>query len=182
MPVQSQTVDVVAIRDANSKQVLTGADLLRGTVLDIAKLMEHPLETGAEIADHIVFQPVEIDLPMLIRGVQATQVFSELRQLYLAGTILTVQTRMRSYPDMVLLEIPHEENPEVSDAVWVNVKFREAKFVTAVYGGLVPRKVRHKAQASTAKKGGQQTTAVESKTASDLYKGSMLYRMTHGGR
>lgn len=183
----SKAVDVVAVlRGDTSAQVFAAARPLRATVYERARLMEHPLEDGATIADHKVQDPVEIDLPLMVPGGEALkETFEEIRQLYHEGVILTVQTRAASYLSMVLLEIPHEESAETMDAVTIGVRFREAKFVKAVYGGLAPAQVKSKPQASTAKRGAQQTTAAtapQAAKAGSEMKGSTLYRLTHKGK
>lgn len=170
-----QSTDVVAILDNASNQILATARPLRATVFDISKIMEHPLETGSVIADHLVRDPVEIDLPLVITGSEAAQVFAELRQHYLAGDLLTVLTRMGSYTSMVLIEIPHDEVPEAADSVTVGVKFREARFITPAKGGYAPK---HKKRAKTKKRGAQQTTTANTATEQ---RGSLLYRFAHRG-
>lgn len=179
MAVRSRKVDVVAILDASNQPVLADAQFLRATVYDVAKLMEHPLEDGSLIADHLVFQPVEIDLPMMLTGSSAKPVHIELRKLYLTGTKLIVQTRVDTYAFMILTEIPHEETADAYDAVTVNLRLREAIFVSAVYGGLAPVQVKSKPKASTAKKGAQQTTTAPPTTQA---KGSLLYQFSGLGK
>lgn len=175
----ARTVDVVAILDAASKPVLVDAQYLEATVFDVAKLMEHPLESGSVTSDHIVFQPVEIDLPLMITGENAKKVHIELRKLYLTATKLIVQTRVDTYAFMVLTEIPHDETPDVADGITVKVRLREAVFVDAVYGGLAPAQVKAKPKASTLKKGTQQTTAAPPAVQQ---KGSILYQLSGLGK
>lgn len=161
MTTSSRAVDVVAILDGESqKQVLESARPMRAAVYETADLMEHPLETGATIADHIVFAPVEIDLPLMINGPTVKDIFAELRGFYLAGSLLTVQTRARSYENMVLMEIPHGEEPEAITSLTVSVRLREANFVAPQYGGIAPKQVKEadKGKVSTTKRGAQQTT------------------------
>lgn len=175
-----RAVDIIAITQ-NGGQVIEFARPMAAMVFEVSNLMEHPLEDGSTIADHIVFLPVEIDMPMVVTGSDLTQVFASLRQLYLAGSILTVQTRVGSYPSMVLLELPHAETPDMLDGITIAVKFRQAKFVKAAYGGLAPAQVKEPAKASTVKKGSQQTTpatAPAQAQAAKEYKGSTLYRLT----
>lgn len=181
----SKAVDVVAVLRADTlAQVFADARPLQAVVYEVADLMDHPLEDGSQTTDHIVFRPVEIDLPLVISGADYAEVFEEIRTLYREGTLLTVQTRVASYASMVLREIPHDETPDQFDSVTIGVRFREAKFVKAVYGGLAPTQVKSKPQASTAKRGAQQTTAATAPQAAKAgaqMKGSTLYRLTHKG-
>lgn len=152
----AQAVDVVALLRADTmQQVVVNGRPMRASVYDRTRLMDHPLENGSLVTDHAVRDPIEIDLPLMVKDREA---FEELRQLYLDRTLLIVQTRMASYPSMVLAEIPHEELPDSINVVPIAVRLREAIFVATVYTGLAPAKVKDKAKASTNKKGAQQTT------------------------
>lgn len=177
-----QAVDVIAILDSQSgRQLFELARPMAATVFEVASLMEHPLENGAKIADHIVFEPIEIEMPLVLTGDQLRPVFSTLRQTFRAGTILTVQTRTDNYSNMVLMEVPHDETAEMSDGVTIGVRFREAMFVQAAYGGLAPKQVKRPSKASTVQKGNQQTQPASGPATAQAgaeYKGSTLYRLT----
>lgn len=182
----TQAADVVAVLRADTgAQVFAAARPLRATVYPRGRLMEHPLETGATVADHRVQDPTEIDLPLLVPAGDAMRsTMAEISQLWTSATLLLVQTAAQTYGSMLLLEIPHEETPDAIGSATVGVRFREARFVKAAYGGLAPSSVKKPAQASTAKRGAQQTTAAstpQTTAAGDTAKGSTLYRLTHKG-
>lgn len=171
--------DVVAILRADtSAQVIAGARPMRASVYEGSRVMEHPVETGSLEADHVVSDPTEIDMPVMVTD-QAT--WEELRQLYDDRTLLTIQTKRAVYTPMVLMEMPHEDTAAVMDKTPVNLRLRRVVFVSTVYTGLAPAKVANKAQASTVKKGAQQTTkaspAQEAKAAPAV-KPSLLYKFT----
>lgn len=155
----TKAMDVVAITGAGFAPMFTAARPLTASVTELADIMEHPLETGAVIADHIVFQPVEIDLPLLCVGEFAYRsTYAALRATFQAGTLLTVRTRTGSYPNMVITDLPHEETPEVFDGIAIRLHLREARFVTPKTE-LAQDQVKNPAQASTVTKGAQQTSA-----------------------
>lgn len=176
----SHAVDVVALLDADTRRpVLETARPTRANVFEISRVMEHPLEDGSTIVDHMVRLPVEVDLVLVSMG-SPQDVYAELSQLHRAGTLLTVQTRTGTYDSMLLAEIPHDEPPEMAESVTFALRLKEAKFVQPEYGQLPPRKVANPAHSSTVKRGTQQTTeASPSKTdaAKDTYRGSILYRV-----
>lgn len=155
----SVAVDVVAIMGPGFSPMFSAARPLTASVYEDAKLMEHPLETGAVIADHIVFNPTEIDLPMACVGELAYRsTYATIRGAFNAGTLLTVRTRTGVYSNMVIMEIPHEETPNAFDAITMRIRLREARFVTPKTG-LAPAQVQDPAQSSTVNRGNQQTTA-----------------------
>lgn len=167
--VPSASADVVAIYDDNFNQIFSGARPIKVTVTEIAKVMEHPIETGATITDHRVIQPVEIEMSMIITGAEYRSVYQQIRQIYQNATLLTVQTRTASYTDMLLNGIPHEEDPDYFDAIAIILKLKEVLFVTAQFGTLPPSKVANKSQASTVQQGNKQTKEVNRSLANQTF-------------
>lgn len=161
----TMAVDVVAITGANFAPIFSSARPLVATVHETAALMEHPLETGALIADHIVFDPIEVELPCVIVGeVAYRNTYALLKATFRAGALLTIITRTGSFPNMVLYEMPHEETPASFDAVGITLRFREANFVTPKTG-LAQSQTTDAKQSSTVNRGAQQTSAANASTS-----------------
>lgn len=188
----TKAVDVVAITGAGFAPMFTQARPLTAGVYETAEVMEHPLETGALIADHIVFQPIEIEMPLLCVGEFAYRsTYALLRSTFNAGTLLTIRTRTGSYPNMVITDLPHEETADVFDGIAIRLRLREARFVTPK-SGLAKGQVKDAKQASSTNKGTQQTSGTGSAAASKASsaaassgagatpQGSQLYRWTYG--
>jgi hypothetical protein len=161
----SKAVDVVAITGAGFVPLFSAARPLTASVYEFADVMEHPLETGSVIADHIVFQPIEIELPLLCVGEAAYRsTYAAIRTVYSAGTLLTIRTRTGSYPNMVITDLPHDETPDAFNAIAIRLRLREARLV-APQSGLSQSQVANPANSSTANRGTQQTTAANATTA-----------------
>lgn len=181
---EPSSADTVMITRAETgEQVFAAARPMKANVYEVAKVMEHPLEDGSSVSDHIVFMAVEIEQPLIIAGDQLQSVFDEIRQLFLAGEVLDVRTRARTYESMVIQAIPHDEHGDAPDSVVVALQLKEAKFISTQYAGAIgPAQVGTTAttapRASTVRRGAQQTTtpapAVEEQ-------GSILYRTFGGG-
>lgn len=182
----SRAVDVVAILGSGFAPMFAQARPLMAEVFEYADLMEHPLENGAVIADHIVFQPIEIELPLLCVGEAAYRsTYAAIKGAFTSGQLLTVQTRTDTYANMAITDLPHEETPEQFDAIAIRLKLREAKFVTP-RSELSQADTKNPAQSSTVNRGNQQTTPTSSASAGkagDAYKrsggGSTLYRFVY---
>lgn len=160
----SKAVDVVAITGAGFAPMFSAARPLAASVYEYADVMEHPLETGSLIADHIVFKPVEIELPLLCVGEAAYRsTYAAIRTTYSAGTLLTIRTRTGSYPNMVITDLPHDETPSEFNAISIRLRLREARFVTPKQG-LASDQVKNPAQASTQNRGTQQTSTASAST------------------
>lgn len=175
----SKAVDVVAITGAGFLPLFSAARPLTAAVYELADLMEHPLETGAVIADHIVFRPVEIEIPMICVGEFAYRsTYAALRATFNSGTLLTVRTRTGSYPNMVMSDLPHEETPNEFDAITIRLRLREARFVTPKTG-LSKSQVKDPKQASTTNRGAQQTSTANASTTA---KASTTYSQSGAGK
>lgn len=158
---------------------------LRLKVMDRAKVMKHPLEDGSTITDHIVIDPVRIEIPMIfIRDYRDTH--SQMRQAFQEGRLFTVQTKADTYESMVISDFPHEEDTDYWDVLVCNLRLSEARMITPEYGEMSQEKAANSSDASTQNRGAQQTTqtsssdgAKASSTYSNSQQGSTLYRMTH---
>lgn len=150
----TSAADVVAIT-YNGAPLFAAARPLFASVYEFADVMEHPLEDGSVIADHIVRKPIEIELPMMCVGeVAYRSTYAQIRTAYNAGLLLTVVTRTASYPNMVLSDIPHDETPDSYNAIALRIRLREARLVSP----------QADAQTSTQARGSQQTTAAGATT------------------
>lgn len=150
----SAATDTVALlRKTNFQQVAVKARAMKASVHETSKTMVHPVEDGTEITDHRVIDPVEIELSVLVAGTDYRDTYQQVRTLFQQAELLVVQTRTGSYPDMLIADMPHEEGPDMMDAVPIALRLREVKTVKASYGTLPPRAVARPADASTVKRG-----------------------------
>lgn len=170
--VNESTQDLVAILDATNYQPLfVGAHIMRVTVRETSKLTSWPVEDGTQRTDHRVIDPVEIDLPLLLTD-ETRNLYEQLRQAYLDGADLVVQTKVASHANMMIYEMPRDETPEQGDSIPLAIKLREIIVITPEFGTLPERKVANKSQSSTVKKGNQQTSESDAATQR---KASVLY-------
>lgn len=161
-------VDVVAVLGPGYSPLFALARPLAATVYEDAKLMEHPLEMGSVIADHIVIQPMEIDMPCMVVGeTEYRNTYAAIKSAFISGTLLTVVTRTGVYTDMVITAMPHDERPQSFNAIEMNIRLRHAVFVKPQSSALSSSQTQNPAQASTVKKGSQQTTAASAPTTAN---------------
>lgn len=170
----SGAIDVVAVLDQDLNQVFPDVRALKAQVKEESKPMEHPLETGALVTDHRVILPVEIELSALVVVEDYREVYRQVKDIYLRGDLLTVQTRTDSYPSMLIASIPHEENGDMQDGITIAVSLREAKFVSAVFEDMKvpPPKPAAAKNSNTSKRGEQRPTETP-----EPRKGSYLSKM-----
>lgn len=180
--------DIVAILNAETgEQVFGSARPLNASVYEAAKAMSHPLENGSAVIDHIVYDPIEIDFSLRVTT-DPSAILAEIRELFRAGTLLTVQTRSGTYDDQFITALPTDERAERAAVVDIDLRLQQAVFLETQYAGAVapvtrantgstPR--RAQARASTENRGNQQTAPATPDNAS---RGSILYRTFGGGR
>jgi hypothetical protein len=163
----SFAVDPVAIFDQDYVQLFRDARAIKAVVKEQAKVMEHPVESGAVVTDHRIILPVEIDLSLIIAATDYQSVYKAIRQYYFNATLLVVQTRSGIYDNQVISALPHEEDPTMYDALQIALSLKQVFFVAAQYG-VVPR---HASNTNTVDRGTQQGTPVM--PGSTLYNGAM---------
>lgn len=189
-------VDVVAILGPGYAPLFAQARPLSATVYEDARLMEHPLEMGSVIADHIVIEPLEIEMACVVTGELAYRsTYAALKAAFTSGTLLTVATRTGSYPSMVITAMPHQERPQSFDAIELNIRLRHAVFVQPQSRAMTTAEVQDAKQSSTTPRGAQQTTPASTPradaagnayatsgagNASGAAQGSTLYRWAYG--
>lgn len=145
--------DVVAVLGANMAQVFQKARAMKATVMRASRAMEHPLETGATVTDHRIILPVAIELALVLASEDYKAVYQQVRDIFMRGDLLTVQTRVDSFPSMLIEKMPHDETPDMLDGVAMALSLKEARFVQPQFSAL---KVAQPKDASTAKRGEQQ--------------------------
>jgi hypothetical protein len=136
-----QNVDVVGIYGNGGTsatdfgQMFADARPMKATVRETSRVMDHPVETGVVLADHHIINPVEIDIPLIISAQFYAQTFSQIRQAFINATALSVKTRVGIYSDMIIADMPHEEEPDMYDVITVGLHLKQVIYVVPVAGG-----------------------------------------------
>ena len=137
--------DAVAIFDNNNVQLFYNARPLRADIVPRAKLMEHPIENGQIITDYKITLPMEIRIPVVVAAKYYIDTYQQIYNAWLNSTVLTVQTHIGVFVNMVIAEMPSEENPDRYDVITINLLFRQIPVV----GGLSNFNPLNPTQAST---------------------------------
>jgi hypothetical protein len=123
----SGNLDIVGIYDDNG-QVFAQARPLKASLRETSKIMEHPAETGVTLADHHIINPVEIDIPLIISAQFYGPMYQQIKTAFLAPTLLTVKTPVNVYQNMIIADMPHEEDPEHYDAISMALRLRQVLY------------------------------------------------------
>ncbi len=141
--------DVVAIFEQSDEGedtlLFEDAHLIQANVNEHVSFYTHPLENGRSLVDHRIIQPVTIDLKVLLIDnttllggalggnffTRARDVYEQIRKVFLAGTLLRIQTRTATYSNQVIQSMPHEETSAMFDGVALNFNASEILFESA---------------------------------------------------
>jgi hypothetical protein len=132
-------VDVVQVlNQQTAAQIFSGARPVKAEVRETARVMDYPVETGVTLSDHRISMPTEIILTCIIPAAQYSIAYPAIRNAWNAPTLLSVQTRTGTYRNMIIAELPHDEDTDLFNAVTITIKLREVIMIsgisTAAYG------------------------------------------------
>lgn len=105
--------------------VFTTAKIMRAVVKEDSTTMEHPLENGSLVADHRIINLIKIDLAIIVEAQNVSNIYKEIQQNFINGTLLTVQTVAGSYSNQFISELPYEQTPELYNAISIGLKLTE---------------------------------------------------------
>lgn len=120
--------DVVGIFDSDGNQKFITARSMRLQTTRVAKMPMHPLETGASAVDHRVIMPIEAQLLVTLQAKDYRNGYSQIQASFNNGDLLAVHCKANTFPNMVIAELPHEESPDMFDAVQIAVRLVETIF------------------------------------------------------
>lgn len=123
----------IAIYGQGGGEILSNASIISCSVNDSSKLMEHPIESGAVIADYKVFNPVTATLVVaLTEGGYASE-YAEIFSSYKNCEFITLQTKTNVYSNMQVLSIPHEATFKNVSRPTITINLKQALVVEAAF-------------------------------------------------
>jgi len=135
--------DVVAVYlqsdRGDDEQIFVDAHIIQAEVDEHVTFYKHPLENGRSIVDHRIIEPVTITMRVILVDsqsllrlatgnsliVRARDIYRQIRQDFLAGSLLSIQTRTNTYRNQIIQGIPHAETAEIFDGVVLTLNMSE---------------------------------------------------------
>ena len=114
---------------ASIGQLFVNARPMKATIRETSKVMEHPVETGVVLSDHHIINPVEIDIPLIVNSTFYAATYSQIRQAFINATPLSVKTRVGVYSNMIIADMPHEEDAEMFDAITIGLHLKQVIYI-----------------------------------------------------
>lgn len=150
-------VDVVGVFDNDTfDQLFTTARPMKANINRVAKVMEHPIETGSIVQDFMIILPVEIELSLVLTGDEYEATYQTIKNYWLTGTQVSIQTKADVFPNMLIQAMPHEESADMFDVIPLALKLRQVQQVLVQYQALTATQVAAPQDASTVNAGAQQ--------------------------
>ena len=130
-------LDIVGVYDDGLTPMFGNVSFMKASVKMPSKSMEHPLEKGSIITDHKIILPTEISLFLVATRNNYRNVFAQIKRAFLGSNLLSVQTKTSIHKNMVITDLPYEENPDAFDAITIQLKLKEVQYATTE-GGFTP--------------------------------------------
>lgn len=154
-----------------SIEVLKGMSVLSYNVTNDSQFIEHPIESGAMIADHHVFNPIEIsckvamppknsvldypDIQDLVFGSSESfeDTYKQLKDIYKNSKKLRIKTEAEVYDNMYITGLPTDVDSNTADRQIFYITFKQALEVEPQYVKLPANKVKNASNSSYSKTG-----------------------------
>lgn len=161
----------IAILDNDTLMpIFQSAHPMRVSVLPEKRATKFAVEDGTDRSDHVVQELVQISMDFTVVD-DVRQAYESLYQVWEQNGLVTVQTKVRSFENMLILSIPHDEDISLGTGISMPIRLQEWIEVKPEEGELPPKKVVNKNQSSTVQRG--QVKGVEASEPT-RQKGSVL--------
>lgn len=174
-----------AVYNQFDNEVLGGMSVLSYNVTNDSQFIEHPIESGAMIADHHVFNPIEItckvampyksslldipDVQDFIFGNSESfdTTYNQLKDYYKSSVPLKIKTEADVYSNMYITGLPTDVDSNTADRQIFYITFKEALEVEPQYTKMPAGKVKNASNAGYNKTGEVLPTKMSNENASN---------------
>lgn len=143
----------------DTDEVLTGdvygseVSILKCKVTDDSNITTHPVESGGKISEYQVFNPVEIDIEILLPSSLYETVLRDIKRFYKSGTKFRIITKEGAYSNLVITSKPIELDPDNVDRLVYSLHFEQVIEVQPKYIQIPVENVDNPEDSSTVKLG-----------------------------
>lgn len=153
-----QKIDVKNIAIYNPKnntEVLQNVLYIEGSATDDLKFMEHPIEDGTEIVDHVIDDVKKATIKLQIDDDDSTSL-NEILDLYRSRTPLTVKIKNEMFTNLCMSSKPVKAEVSHYNTSVYDLTFSEAIIAQTTYVKMKVPQVKQKKNASIVKTGHKQ--------------------------
>lgn len=131
-----------------NKEVLTNVAFIDGSVEDSATVMEHPLENGSVISDHVVFNPRKVSLSILLND-DDNESLAEINEYYENSTLLKIKAKGEMFSNMIIFAKPFKLSPSYYNQTSYSLSFKAVQLAESQYVKMPIDVVRNPENSST---------------------------------
>jgi hypothetical protein len=144
----------IYVQDSNA-EALVNAKVFEGSATVDKKLMEHPKENGTVITDHVIDDPSQVNIQLLIEDDDATTI-NELMDYYRNSTLLTVKIKNEVFSNLIINSKPLSADSGHYDSTIYNLSFKEVQEAITQYVKMPQNQVKNATNAGRVKTGQKQ--------------------------
>lgn len=150
-----KTENIVIYDQESNKELFENISYIDGSIQDDLKMMEHPLENGANICDHIIDVAKTGNIKVLIYDDDSSSL-NEILDCFQNRTKLTVKLKNEVFTDLCLSAKPVKADAEHFNSTVYELGLKEVQRAQTVYVKMNVPQVQQKKNASTVKTGQKQ--------------------------
>jgi len=136
----------------DNKEVLENVQFIDGDVDDDAKIMDHPLENGSVITDHVVFSPNKAKFSIIIDDEDQSSL-SEINKYYKDSIPLTIKAKGEMYSNMIIYAKPFKLSSNYFNKTSYTLLMRTVQTAETQYVKMTTDQVKDPKHSSTVKSG-----------------------------
>jgi hypothetical protein len=118
-----------------------------------AQIMQHPLETGAFITDHVVFNLPRVTVRMMLQKSDYADLIPQINSYFSNAQLVDIHGRGKLWQNMAMEAYPFEEDPSYYDAIPLELNFVQAQFVAPSQGNMTATNTRNPYDTNTVQQG-----------------------------
>lgn len=124
--------DVVSIIDSDGNEILSSGRAMRLSVTRSSKKFNHPLENNGNRSDGKIITPIGITLSVIFQEADYKDGYAEVEQLFESSDFISMRTKVRTFDNLIVTDMPHEETPGIFNAIAMDIKMEETQIATVV--------------------------------------------------
>ena len=144
----------VQILDSGFNVLFTSAHPLNVTTEQEKRPTEFQVESGETRSDHVVVNPKVVTIDFALQQDSRNE-FENIRQAFASDELVTIQTRLSTFENMLIVSIPSVESADTYQGGTVSVRFQEWREIQPEYGEIQQAQVAKPEQSDTVKRGKQ---------------------------
>lgn len=144
----TEQIQQLAVLDNDSLEVIfSSASILRMSVIEEKTPTKFEVEDGTNRSDHVVVKPVEIQIDFALATKDDKGQLEEMRDYFNDNLLVTIQTRLNSYSNMLIIALPQEQDTRIGATI--AMRLEEWRPIVPEFGSAVA----NKSQTNTKKRG-----------------------------